>query len=86
MLSARLCLNSRSFWKTNATRSIKRAEGMSRTSTSPMRTAPSATSQKRGTSEATVVLPPPEGPTKATVVPCSTENVTSESTSCAAPG
>ena len=86
MLSAMLCLNSRSFWNTNATRSISARCGMSRTSTSPMRTAPSPTSQKRGTRLAAVVLPPPEGPTSATVAPAGTESVTSRSAGASAAG
>mgnify|MGYP007130415087 CR=1 FL=1 len=62
MLSSRLCLNSLSFWNTKATRSMSSACGMDRTSTPPTSTRPALASQKRGTSEAAVVLPPPEGP------------------------
>ena len=40
-----------------------------RTSTPPTSTTPDAASQKRGIRLAAVVLPPPEGPTSATVCP-----------------
>ncbi len=49
---------------------------MSRTSTPPTSTRPPSTSQKRGTRLAAVVLPPPEGPTSATVAPAGTSKLT----------
>ena len=53
---------------------------MSRTSTPPIETLPSETSQKRATNRVSVVFPEPEGPTKAVrlrsghvkLTPCST--------------
>ena len=86
MLSSRLCLNSLSFWNTKATRSMSSACGMDRTSTPPPSTRPALASQKRGTSEAAVVLPPPEGPTSATVAPEGTCSTTSSSAGASAPG
>ena len=59
---------------------------MSRTSTPPTLTLPESTSQKRGTRLAAVVLPPPEGPTSATVEPAGTSKLMSTSASPEAPG
>ena len=49
---------------------------MSHTSTPPTVTLPLSTSQNRGIRLAAVVLPPPEGPTRATVCPGSAVKVT----------
>ncbi len=76
---------SRFVWNTNATRSMRSCGSMSRTSTPPTRTLPASTSQKRGTSAAVVDLPPPEGPTSATVEPAGTAKLTSESAGASAP-
>ena len=46
-----------------------------------MRTAPSLTSYRRGSSEARLVLPDPDDPTSATVSPGSSTSDTSTSTS-----
>ena len=62
-------LNSRLFWNTKAIWSMSAWGSMSRTSTPPTSTAPEDTSQNRGIRLAAVVLPPPEGPTRATVCP-----------------
>ncbi len=62
-------LNSRLFWKTKATRSIRMWGSICRTSTPPTLTEPVVTSQKRGIRLAAVVLPPPDGPTSATTWP-----------------
>ena len=51
---------------------------MRRTSTPPTKTEPSSASQKRGTSDASVDLPPPDGPTRATVAPAGTEAALAE--------
>ena len=52
---------------------------MLRTSTPPTSTRPSHASQKRGTRLAAVVLPPPDGPTNATVDPAGTLKLTWDS-------
>ena len=58
---------------------------MFRTSTPPTSTAPELTSQNRGIRLAAVVLPPPEGPTKATVCPGSAVKETWDSAGVSAP-
>ena len=67
---------SRFAWKTKATRPMRSAGSMSRTSVPPTRTCPESASQKRGTRLAAVVFPPPEGPTSATVAPAGTSKET----------
>ena len=86
MLSASVPLNRRSFWNTKATVSISSAVGTARTSAPPTATVPSCGSQKRGMRLASVLFPPPEGPTSATVAPAGTSNVTSRTAGTAAPG
>ena len=68
-------------WNTKDTVFISVSLAMSRTSTPPMRITPLRGSKKRAISWARVVLPPPEGPTKAAVVPAGMERVTCLSTS-----
>ncbi len=58
---------------------------MSRTSTPPTSTCPPSASQKRGTRLAAVVLPPPDGPTSATVEPAGTVKLTCDSAGVSAP-
>ena len=83
--SKTLCLNRRFAWNTKATRPMRSCGSISRTSTPPSRTVPPLTSQNRGTRLAAVVLPPPEGPTSATVAPAGTSKLTCESAGSSAP-
>ena len=62
-------LNRRLFWNTKATWSISTWGWIRVTSTPPTFTTPEAASQNLGIRLAAVVLPPPEGPTSATVCP-----------------
>ena len=65
-------LNRRLFWKTKAIWSMSTWGSICVTSTPPTFTTPEVASQNRGIRLAAVVLPPPEGPTRATVCPGST--------------
>ena len=58
---------------------------MSRTSTPPTSTLPEFASQKRGMSEAHVDLPPPEGPTSASVLPAGISKLTWSTAGTSAP-
>ena len=78
-------LNRRLFWNTKATCSISTWGSICFTSTPPTSTVPEVASQKRGMRLAAVVLPPPEGPTSATVCPGSTVNETCERAGTSAP-
>ena len=79
------CEKSRLAWKTKATRPMRSRGSIWRTSMPPTRTRPESTSQKRGTRLAAVVLPPPEGPTSATVAPAGTSKLTWSSAGASAP-
>ena len=68
-LSRMLPLSRRLFWNTKEMVSISSSLGIARTSAPPTRTLPLCTSKNRQTRFASVDLPPPEGPTKATVCP-----------------
>jgi hypothetical protein len=61
-------------WKTKDTRFISCSDAISTTSEPPTIICPSSVSQNRGTSRAIVVLPLPEGPTSARVVPSAISN------------
>ena len=86
MLSMRLRLKSRVFWKTKETESISSERGTSRTSTPPTSTRPSSTSQNLGTRLAMVLLPPPDGPTSAIVSPSGIAKLTFLTAGASAPG
>ena len=78
-------LNRRLFWNTKAIWSMSTWGSICRTSTPPTFTAPEAVSQNRGIRLAAVVLPPPEGPTRATVCPGSAVKETWERAGVSAP-
>mgnify|MGYP007134845489 CR=1 FL=1 len=78
-------LNRRLFWNTKAIWSMSTWGSICRTSAPPTFTMPEVTSQKRGIRLAAVVLPPPEGPTRATVRPGSTVKETWERAGVSAP-
>ena len=59
----------RLFWNTKDTVSISSSLGISRTSAQPMKMLPLCTSKNLHIRLASVDLPPPEGPTSATVCP-----------------
>lgn len=74
-VAAKMCVS----WNTNATESINRATGMSRMSTPPMATEPRSGSRRRASSCPIVLLPPPDGPTSAVIVPSRIVTVTPSS-------
>ena len=75
-LSRMLPLIRRLFWNTKDTVSISSRLFTLRTSTPPIRTLPLCGSKKRAIRLASVDLPPPDGPTKATVWPAPMERDT----------
>ena len=80
MFASTVSLNRYTFWNTIEKFASRLSQVNSRTSWPPTRTLPALTSQKRAMRFAMVVLPEPDGPTMAHVVPSGMAKLTSCST------